>query len=43
MQRGKLESLRGNFDDMRLEGENIAQYVSRIKEVVRAIKVLLVI
>ena len=43
VQREKSESLRGNFDDMRLEGENIAQYVSRIKEVVRAIKVLLVI
>ena len=30
--RAKAESLRGNFDDMRMEeGENIAQYVARIK------------
>ena len=37
--RAKLESLRGKFDDMRMEeGENIAQYVARIKEVVNAIK-----
>ena len=44
VQRGMSESLRGKFDDMRMEeGENIAQYVSRIKEVVRAIKVMLVI
>ena len=35
----KLESLRGKFDDMRMEeGENVAQYVARIKEVVSAIK-----
>ena len=39
VQRAKLESLRGKFDDMRMEeGENIAQYVARIKEVVSAIK-----
>ena len=32
VQRAKLESLRGNFDEMRMkEGENIAQYVARIK------------
>ena len=35
----KIESLKGKFDDMRMEeGENIAQYVARIKEVVSAIK-----
>ena len=32
VQRAKSESLRGKFDDMRMEeGENIAQYVARIK------------
>ena len=37
--RAKVESLRGKFDDMRMEkGENIAQYVTRIKEVVNAIR-----
>ena len=35
--RAKAESLRGKFDDMRMEeGENIAQYVENIKEVVNA-------
>ena len=39
VQRAKLESLRGKFDDMKMEeGENVAQYVARIKEVVSAIK-----
>ena len=39
VQRVKFESLRGKFDDMRMEeGENVAQYVARIKEVVSAIK-----
>ena len=39
VQRAKRESLRGKFDDMRMEeGENIAQYASRIKEVVSAIR-----
>ena len=39
VQRAKLESLRGKFDDMKMEeGENIAQYVATIKEVVSAIK-----
>ena len=43
VQRAKYESLRGKFDVMRMEeGENIAQYVARIIEVVSAIKVLLV-
>lgn len=37
--RAKVESLRGKFDDMRMqEGENIAQYFSRIKDVVNAIR-----
>ena len=37
--RAKFESLRGKFDDMRMqEGENIAQYCSRIKDVVKAIR-----
>ena len=37
--RAKAKSLRGTFDDMRMEeGENIAQYVAKIKEVVSAIK-----
>ena len=40
VQRQKAESLRGKFDDMRMEeGENIAQYASRIKEVVSAIRI----
>ena len=35
----KFESLRGKFDDMRMEDrENIAQYVARIKEFVSEIK-----
>ena len=39
VQRAKSKSLRGKFDDMRMEeGENIAQYVARIKEVVNAIR-----
>ena len=34
-----MESVRGNFDNMRMEeGENISQYASRIKEVVNAIR-----
>ena len=38
VQREKLESLRGKFDDMRMEeGENIAQYASRIKVFVSTI------
>ena len=33
------ESRRGTFDDMRMEeGDNIAQYVARIKEVISARK-----
>ena len=39
VQRAKSKSRRGKFDDIRMEeGENIAQYVARIKEVVSAIK-----
>ena len=39
VQRAKSESLRGKFDNMRMEeGENIVKYVARIKEVVSAIK-----
>ena len=39
VQRAKLEILRGKFDDMKMEeGENIAQYVARIKEIVSAIR-----
>lgn len=35
----KVESLRGKFDEMKMqEGENIAQYYGRIKEVVNAIR-----
>ena len=38
--RAKSKSLRGKFDDMRMkEGQNIAQYCSRIKDVVNAIRV----
>ena len=34
----KAKSLRGKFDDMRMEeGENIAKYCSRVKDVVNAI------
>ena len=39
VRRDKAESLRGKFDDMRMEeGKNIAWYVARIKEVVNAIR-----
>ena len=39
VQRAKLESLRGKFDDMKMEeGETVAQYIARIKEVVSAIR-----
>ena len=39
VQRAKSKSLRGKFDDMRMEeGEYISQYVARIKEVVSAIR-----
>ena len=39
VQRAKRESLKGKFDEMRMEeGENIAQYASRIKEVVSVIR-----
>ena len=39
VQRAIAESVKGKFDDMRMEeGENIAQYASRIKEVVSAIR-----
>lgn len=39
VQRAKAESLKGKFDHMRMEeGENIAQYVARIKEVVNEIR-----
>lgn len=39
MQKGKEESLRGKFHDMRMmEGENITQYGQRIKEVIGGIK-----
>lgn len=37
--RAILESLRGKFDEMKMiEGENIVQYCSRIKEVSNAIR-----
>ena len=37
--RAKAEILRGKFDEMRMEeGENIAQYVARINEVVNVIR-----
>ena len=39
VQRAKSESLRGKFDDVKVEeGETVAQYVARIKEFVSAIK-----
>ena len=39
VQRAKSKSLRGKFDDMKMEeGETIAQYVARIKEVFSAIR-----
>ena len=41
VQRAKRESLRGKFDDIRMEeSENSAQYASRMKEVVSAIRSL---
>ena len=37
--RAKYESLRGNFDQMRMiEGETIAQYFGQVKEVVNSIR-----
>ena len=37
--RAKAKSLRGKFDDMRMEeGDNISQYVARVKEVISVIK-----
>jgi hypothetical protein len=37
--RAKSKSLRGKFDDMRMmEGENIVQYYTRVKEIVNAIR-----
>ena len=37
--RDKSKSLRGNFDDMRMqEGETMVQYCARVKEVVNAIR-----
>ena len=37
--RAKVKSLIGKFDDMRMqEGENIAQYCSKIKDVVNTIR-----
>ena len=41
VQRAKRESLRGNFDGMKMEeGENVVQYILRMKEVVNAIRIL---
>ena len=41
VKRAKRESLRGKFDDMKIEeGENVAQYGARMKEVVSAIRSL---
>ena len=41
VQRAKRESLRGMFDDMKMEeGENAAQYATRMKEVVSTIRSL---
>ena len=41
VKRAKRESLRGKFDDMKIEeGENAAQYGARMKEVVSAIRSL---
>ena len=41
VQRAKRESLRGKFDDMKMEeNKNAAQYGARIKEVVSAIRCL---
>ena len=39
VQRAKSESLKGKFDDVRMEEvENVSQYVSRIKEVISALR-----
>ena len=39
MRRAKVESLRGQFDQMKMrEDENIAKYVKRIKAIVSAIR-----
>ena len=39
VQRAKSKSLRGKFDEMRIiEGENIVQYCTRIKEFFNAIR-----
>lgn len=39
IQKAKVDSLRGKFDEMRMqEGENIEQYSKRIKDVVNSIK-----
>ena len=41
VRRAKEESLRGQFDQMRMrEDENIAKYVQRVKDSVSAIKAL---
>ena len=41
VQRSKRESLKGKFDDMKMEeGENVAQYGVRMKEVVSTIRSL---
>ena len=41
VKRAKRESLRGKFDDMKMEeGENVAQYGARMKEVVSSIRSL---
>ena len=40
VKRAKRESLRGKFDDMKMEGENAAQYGARMKGVVSAIRSL---
>ena len=41
VKRAKREILRGNFDNMKMEeGENVAQYSARMKEVVNAIRIL---
>jgi len=41
LKRAKRESLRGKFDDMNMEeGENVVQYVARVKEIVSVIRSL---
>ena len=41
VKRAKRESLRGKFNDMKMEeGENVAQYGTRMKEVVSTIRSL---